>query len=244
MLQKTIADLSLVDEKYRVLYVQQADGTYQLEDDLFEDVSGLKNNNIKLKQEKLTLKQKLDELEAFKQQQIEKELLEGKKYEQLIQAKTAQYETALEAEKVKVQQLTDNLKRTALTTAVKQIATDLAGENALLLEPHIQARIQANMNDEGAVELQFLGIDGGAINQDGLINEFKQNPVFKTVIKGKRSTGGGAQGGSQGEGDTGEWAQYFDETSDSYSPSKQYELQQTNPQLHDALFAKYLAGKY
>jgi len=245
MLPKIIADLSVVEEKYRALYTKQDDGTYKLDDNVTEDVSGLKNTNVALKQEKLELKQKLEELERFKREKEEAELLNQKKYEELLKSKEETFKTELEHAKAQIQKLQDSIRQTKKAEIVNRIARELAGERAPILEPHIQSMVEVDLNEEGIPEVKFMNHSGEMINEDAVLAEFRGNKLFQAVIKGRNSTGGGAAGGADtGGADDGSYDKYFDENSPHYSPSKQYELQQSNPTLHDALFAKYLADKY
>jgi hypothetical protein len=244
MLPKVIADLSVVEEKYRVLYTKQEDGTYKLDEGVTEDVTGLKNTNIALKQEKLELKQKYEELLQFKKQKEEEELLAEKKYKELLESKETSFKTELEKAKEEITKLHNTIKQTKLDEVVTSLATELAGENALLLKPHIQQKVKVELMD-GVPEARFINDVGESINKDTLLTEFKNIKAFQAVIKGRNSSGGGAGGGAgDPSANDGSYDKYFDENSPSYSPTKQYELQQSNPQLHDALFAKYLAGKY
>ena len=245
MLPKVIADLTVVEEKYRALYTKQEDGTYKLDENVTEDVSGLKNTNVALKQEKLELKQKLEELERFKREKEEAELLNQKKYEELLKSKEETFKTELEQARAQIQKLQDSIRQTKKAEIVSRLARELAGERAPILEPHIQNMVEVGLNEEGVPEVKFMNHSGEMINEDAVLAEFRGNKLFQAVIKGRNSTGGGAAGGADtGGADDGSYDKYFDENSPQYSPSKQYELQQSNPALHDALFAKYLAGKY
>jgi len=242
MLKKYVADINTVEEKFRVLYEKQEDGTYRLIDGISEDVSGLKANANKLKQEKLDLKAKLEEYEARERARKEKELLEEKKFEDLLKAKTEAYTQELDKAAAQVAKMTEYVKKSASDAAVSKLAAELAGENAPLIQPHIAARIKVELDEEGTPQVQYLGQEGSMINQDALLEEFRGNPVFKTVLKGRNSSGGGSGGGADGGDAADEAAQeaWFNPDSPHYSPTKQWELQQKNPRLHDKFLAKYI----
>ena len=72
-----------------------------------------------------------------------------------------------------------------------KLANTLAGDSAPVILPHIISRLKYNGDS-----VKVLDKEGNlTINStEDLLNEFKTNPAFSTVLKGNQSTGGGANG--------------------------------------------------
>lgn len=246
MLKKLIASLSEVEEKYHALYTKQEDGTYKLDESIIpsniEDVTGLKNNNVALKTEKIKLQERLDELLQKEKDAEEENLEESKQYEQLLELKTKKFEEDLAAQTSKAKAAVEALKTSMLERTVTEISTTLAGEAAPLIAPHVKARLSVT-EVEGQYVVQVSDVNGNASNMtlEQLSEEFTNNKLFSSVIKGRESSGGGSgNGGSgSGEGSETEFAKYFDDKGSDYNVMKQIELEKSNKELHDKLASKY-----
>ena len=97
MLKKLIASLDDVEEKFRGLYTEQEDGTFKLDIQVegLEDVTGLKANSKKLKEEKIRLQEELDTLNQ-KMSDADEDGLEAKgEYEKLLGIKKQQFDADL-----------------------------------------------------------------------------------------------------------------------------------------------------
>ncbi len=236
--------LDSVIEKYRGLYTEQADGKFYLDEVLAAliDPAGLKKTNADLKDEKKTLKEKLEALQLKIDSEDETKLEEQKEYEKLLDIKTKQYETKLTAAEEKAKKIEGSLKTQMISTAINEIAVQLAGDNSPLIAPHLKDRFAVDLTGDKA-KLQILDKEGtpGIVTKEQLIEEFKTNKMFQPILKGRDSSGGGAQGGAGGgaQGDKSAWKDYFDPSNEKYNTEKQYELQQKDKGLHDKLVADY-----
>jgi len=249
MLKKKIAKIEDVLEKYRGLYTEQEDGTFLLDDEIVGDgdTSGMKANNEKLLAEKRRLQEEKDEL--IKQAAAAKEDDLGAKgeYEKLLALKTESWETELATEKKKNETLIEAVKKEKRESMVSEIATELAGDKAALLTPHLANRVQVEADGDG-FKVTILDINGNpsTMTKEQLGEEFKNNELFSGAILGRQSSGGGAGGGAGGNGaeDSATWENYFKPNTPEYSPMKQMELEEKNKDLHDALAAKYIGDIY
>ncbi len=245
MLKKLLATLDGLDAKYHALYLKQEDGTYKLDESMIpsnvEDVTGLKNNNLALKQEKIDLQDKLDIIAAKEKAAEEQGLSDDKKYDELLGRKTDEFNTKIKVEEDKTAKAVGSLKSSMIKSAVNSLAQRLAGDSATLLTPHLTHRFQVN-DVEGEYTLQITDVNGVASNMtvDQLAEEFKSNKLYAPLLKGRDSSGGGSGGGSGAGGDAGgNYAKYFDPAGPDYNSEKQYELEQKDKVAHDKLVKKY-----
>lgn len=245
MLKKMIASLDDVEEKYRALYTEQADGTFSLDVQIegADSAEGLKNNNYELKKEKLKLQEKLDALEKEKAKLEEQDMMDQNKFQELLEAKTK----AWEAEKTQLMEKTgtleSRLKDNALNTALKNLASELAGDRALLIEPHLKSRLTIT-GEDGDFKVQVMDGAGNPsiMTTEQLAEEFRNNAAYAPILKGRNSTGAGAGGDGDGAGSSATLAsyeKYFNPKGKEYSPTKQAELASKDKVMHDELVEKY-----
>lgn len=243
MLKHIITSLESVVEAYRPLYTKQEDGTYKLN----VDDSGLKQTNQSLKQEKQILKEKLEAIEAAKLGEEERYLRENKKFEELLKLKEESLSAATTTLESKIAQLTQDKDKLqgALTNHIKgqevaALSKTLAGDNAALIQPHIEAKLVVETVD-GVPQVSYLDDKGNpGASKESLMEAFRANPVFKSVMLGRNSSGGGSGGGEGGgQGDHASYEAAFNPNSSSYDTFKQQELKEKNPQAHDTLVKKY-----
>lgn len=81
--------------------------------------------------------------------------------------------------------------------ASQQLANDLFGKNASLMLPHIQSRLQPEINGTEAI-VRVLDETGkpSALTIDELKTEFQNKSEFAPFILGSEASGGGSNGGS------------------------------------------------
>lgn len=81
------------------------------------------------------------------------------------------------------------------------VATELAGDNAELLLPHIQKRLVAEFKD-GKVATKVLGADGevSALTTDELKKEVLSSGKFAAVVVASKGSGSGGAGSRKGAG--------------------------------------------
>ncbi len=230
MLQNNLDNLDNVDQKYQAFYTE-SDNVFVLDSELQQpDINGLKNNNSALKDEKTALRNELQEikttLSTLQAQSKEEELLEEKKYSELLTEKENSFKSALDASEATRIALVKDL----VNSEVASLAKEIAGDNAALIAPHLAG----------------LEFDNGIVYPDGLdrdsfINKFRDDPLFAPLTKTSKAAGAGAsssQGGSQ-HTDQGNLEKYFDRGNPNYSPQRQYELQQENPEMYKILEEKF-----
>jgi len=243
MLKKLVATLDGIDEKYHALYEKQEDGTFKLLIEVEgEDVSGLKANSAKIKAEKLVLQTRLEALEKASQTAEEDGLAAKGEYEKLLEIKQTQFDEQLKSANDRADTATQTLKSSLLTATINKLATDLAGDKADLLKPHIRTRLSVDENSN--VVISDINGNASTMTIDQLSEEFKKNTLFDTVLKGRQSSGGGAGGGSGSGGNESqtEWEKFYDEKNSAYSPDKQFELSEKDKELHEQLKKKFGIG--
>ncbi len=243
MLKTRIASLEEVAEKFRTFYAED-NGEFILDSDLRgEDVSGLKDTNKQLKSEKGRLKDQMDALQA-KIDASEESGLEGREeYDKLLDVKTKQFDAKYDIEVGRAERAESALKTQMINAVISEVGSTLAGENAVLLMPHLRDRFAVELVN-GDPKLQILDKDGvpGIITKDQLITEFKTNDMFKPIIKGRNSSGGGSNGGaggSSGAVDAGTWDAFFNPDGGNYDTEKQNELMKVDKNLYSKLEKKY-----
>ncbi len=119
----------------------------------------------------------------------------------------------------------EKLASELITREKKAIATELAGPNAPILEPHIQG---IEFDEEN-------GISYNGKTKEEFISEFKENKIFAPILN--QASGAGIKGTKTVQSN--DWDQYFDPSKPTYSTEKQYELQQSKPDLYNRLEKKY-----
>jgi hypothetical protein len=242
MLKVRISSLDEVAEKFKSFYTVDGD-EFVLDEDLQpEDTSGLKKTNKQLKDEKLALKTKADALQALIDASEEAGLEDKQEYEKLLDIKSKQFDVKFESMNTRAEKAEAALQAQMITSIVNEVGSTLAGENSVLIKPHLENRFAVDMAD-GTPKIQILDKDGtpGIITKEQLIEEFKTNETFKPILKGRNSSGGGSNGGSGGSGgeNTKSFEKYFDPEGSEYNTEKQYELQQSDKVLHDKLVKKF-----
>ncbi len=236
MLHKTINELTEVEEEYRSLYSENGDGGFSLNIEVEDsgvtesDVEGLKRNQQALKAEKLRLKEKLDSLEIQLNTKEESELEAKGQYDQLLQRKEEEFKEKLAQADTRADEATTLYKDSIISAELSTVANELAGERAKLLMPHLKDRITVD-DDNNLVYTD-------ASDRESLLKEFKNNDLFAPILKGRDSSGGSANG-STTSSDSVDIDRYFNPGNPEYSPMKQGEVQQDNPEMYKSLSTKY-----
>lgn len=93
------------------------------------------------------------------------------------------------------------LEEQMVTNVATGIATELAGDNAELLLPHIQKRLVAEFKD-GKVATKIRGADGevSAMTADELKKEVLSSGKFAAVVVASKGSGSGGAGPRRGAG--------------------------------------------
>jgi hypothetical protein len=184
-------------------YKKNDDGSYTLDVEGDEDTGALKRAKDHEKEQRKAAeallretKKKLDDLteehETLQTQMKTKGDERLTATEKAWQAKLAKREQELNDQLGTLQKV---LKANTVDTVAMQLATELAGDNAEIMLPHIQRRLSADIVDGKAVT-KVLGADGSvsALNPDELKKEFLSNTRFSAIVVGSKASGGGAGG--------------------------------------------------
>lgn len=192
-----------LDESVSGLYKEQ-DGKFVLNVEGMpqqEDVSGLKAKVDELLGEKKKADQAKKEAEkAAEQARIDAERNSGdieavrKSYEEQIGRDKSDWES----EKTNLMKIieTDKVDNVAMT-----LATELAGDKAEVLIPHIRSRLAVERRDDSYVTT-VIDKNGKpcASSVNDLKSEFANNNAFSGVIIASQASGGGATGSNHGSG--------------------------------------------
>lgn len=160
--------------------------------DLQKQLEAISNKNKELLNEKKQVSNKARELEAAREQEkLEKAKRDGD-FEQLLKSSEKQ-RSELEA---KLSEMTGNITKEKLQAESLKIASDLAdGANAKILARFIQERI-TYVDGEIKVLDQHGGLTVSPLEH--LKEEFKTSDDFKSLLRGIKSSGGNAVGGTSG----------------------------------------------
>lgn len=244
MLRMMIAALTDVEEKYRGLYTEHADKTFRLDVTQLPDPTGLKVTNAELIAEKKILKEAKDKLaadlaalETAASTEQAALLLKDKKFEELLALTTATNKTALEAAQAEAGQARTQLTSHINNGVIQALATKLAGVNAALITPHLGG-IAVSM--VGGIPTTTYTLNGAATTAELYEQSITSNEMFKPILQGRQSSGGGSGGGAgSGTPDTSTWDGFFNPSDKQYNLSKQIELQAKDPAAYKSLTAKY-----
>ncbi len=235
MLKKTIQDLSEVSEEYRALY-SEVDGTLTLNIEIEDTgVTGLKNNNQALKSEKLKLQARLNDLEDQMNQKTEEELASKGDYEELLATKEKAFQEKLVQANEKAEQATTLFRDSILDREVQKIATELAGDNAMLITPHLKSRLSVNEENQIAIT-DVLG-NASLLTSADLVKEFNDNEIYKPLTQ-RASSGSGASG-SETQNATTDVERYFNPQHADYSPTKQGDIEKSDPEIYKSMSSKF-----
>lgn len=103
-----------------------------------------------------------------------------------------------------------------VNNVAQEMASELGGENAAILLPHIITRLTADLTGEKPLT-RVLDKDGkpSAFSVEDLKKEISGNKLFAPVIVASRASGGGAAGGNRtGNGGAGTGQKKFSELND------------------------------
>ena len=200
------ATFDALNDAQKALYAVQADGSYQLTVEGLpspEEMNGLKAKMQELLDEKKTESDKRKQAEETARQAEETaRLAEAKKkgdFDALEKSWQDKHAREMEAVGVRNKTLESSLRKVLIDNKATELASRLAGTEAVVLLPHISSRLDVEERDGGFVTV-VRGPDGkpSALTLDDLGNEFVGNKAFASLIKVSQGNGGGAQGGSGG----------------------------------------------
>jgi len=146
------------------------------------------------------LKRSLENAKREKTEAMEK----ARKAGEDVEAVRKSLDSQMEALRKQISEAENKSRAALLDKKVTELATELAGESAPLLVPHIRGRLVVESPD-GADLVRVLGPDGkaSALSFEDLKNEFKSSKIFAPVIQAGRASGSGASEGGSSTGGAG-----------------------------------------
>ena len=199
-----------LSEELQGEYKKQDDGSYALDLEGAEDTSALKRAKDHEKAERKKAEDAAKAAQAkLEETQAELEELRTSAKggddkvsatERAWQAKLAKREKELQAQ---VDQSNKALREQMVDSVAMRMATEIAGDNAEIILPHITRRLSAEVVDGKAVT-RVLDADGAvsALKPEELQKEFLSNDRFSAIVVASRASGSGAGGGRKGGGAT------------------------------------------
>ena len=157
--------------------------------DLQAQFSAVKGKSDELLSEAKMAKQKArDAAESRERAKLDKARQEGD-FEQLLKSSESERNNLNE----QLNSLRTNISTEKVRSQAMQIAAELAdGANAELLSEFVQKRIK--YTDDGTIKVLDQNGDLTVSSLEDLKNEFTNNERYKALIRGTKSSGGGAPG--------------------------------------------------
>ena len=193
-----------LDENIKQFYTE-VDGEFILSVEGMNDDKGDKGD-AKAKEIEAILKKNnelLDELKANKRAKQELELKQKQDQEDKHKA-DGNFEALLKSAEEKIAEkeaaiksMVDKNNQSLINNTVMTMAAKLCdGSNVSLIKPHIKGRLR--IDEKGEVQILNTSGEPTVLTQDDLIGEFQQNKDYAPIIRGTKSSGGGASGGPSG----------------------------------------------
>lgn len=184
-----------LSDELKALYKSSADG-YQLSVEGMpegEDTTGLKNKINELMDEKKSVSRELQDLQA----KIEANSRQKAEDDKDIDSLKASFQAQIDELQGELNRRDEDARKSKEKSIVTELASELAGQNAALIAPHIAKRIRV---DDGKVIV--TDDNGGATisTLDHLKDEFRKNPLYAPVLSGSGASGSGANGSNGGAG--------------------------------------------
>jgi hypothetical protein len=248
-LEKTVTDLSTVDEKYRSLYVDMQDGSFSLDIEIpgYEPVDGLKSKNVELLNKLATEKAEKQRLRDEAAKKTEADLIAKNQFDQVLATRAAEFKEKQAAAAAEIERLQGSIKNSMLDAAVSRLSAELFGDSADIFKGHVANRFMV-AEENGAFKVQILDINGQPSNMthDQLAEAFKADVKLQKFIVGRDSSGGGANAGQPGTiaATDSAWDQFFDHNSGKVSLTKQLELLEKDPAMYERLSKKHEIDPY
>lgn len=192
-------------------YIKDTEGdSYTLDVDGLEDTGALKRAKEHEAQRRKDAEQKLKDAEA-KVEEAQTELADLREAKakggDAVAVETKKWEAKLAKREKELVDANGTLQKALQEQMVGNVAlglaTELAGDNAEILLPHITKRLAAEFKD-GKVSTVVLGVDGqpSATTVDELKKEVLSSGKFAAVVVASKGSGTGGAGSRKGAGGT------------------------------------------
>lgn len=182
------AEFDALPETLKMFYKVDGDShVLQIETSADDDPGELRRARDREKQAAKEAKEELTrtktELETLRKSNGDVATLE-KSWRDKTDAQKTEYEG-------KLTKVNGQLEKLLVKDAAQAIATDLAGDNAYLMLPHVEARLRANLEGESASTRVLDGAGNiSALSTDDLKKEFVANSKFSAIIVASKASGG------------------------------------------------------
>jgi len=186
----------------KVMYVLQADGSYQLPLLDYVDPAPLRNALDREREEARVAKEKVTTLEA-EVTTLKKDT--PKDVQTLRTAHDNEIKTLKDTTDGRIKTLQGELEKRLIDSTVNDLASQMTGtpQNAEVMKPHLASRVTVVWEgDVPTVKVKATnGTVGNALDdatKTALKKEFVENPVFGAIVVVSKASGGGAAGASSG----------------------------------------------
>jgi len=248
-LKKTVKSLNEVDEKFHDLYKESDEGfslIINVESGTSEDTTGLKNKNRQLLTKLNDQKAALKEYKRKESELEEKRMIENNEFDAFKESLTKKYEGEINRYKEKVESLNDIIKGSMISEQVALVGGKLFGEDAEIFKAIIESRFHAHELSEGGYQIQIKDANGHPnpnMTAEHLIDELKADSKLSKFIVGRQSTGSGANPSANSGvgGGEAEFEKYFTPHDPLFSPMRQAELADRDPEMAKRLRDKHLS---
>lgn len=181
---------ALTDEQ-KALYADNGDG-YQLAIDGLPDVTGLSKKVDELLGEKKAEQEKRRAAEEAAKKAADEQARKSGDIESLEKSWAEKLKTKEAELLAQIQERDRRLHTLLVDNEAQRIATELAGDSAALLFPHIKARLAV---EDGKTRVLDAAGKPSASSLADLTKEFRSDKLFAPVIIGSKASGtGGAEG--------------------------------------------------
>lgn len=203
--QLTAFEYTALSEELKSHYKLQGNGSYSL--DLGEgfyvydkDPIPLLNALEKEREETKKAKAAADKLEAEKRAAEAAKLTDGEEIRKHYQKELDDFKKGIAEEKrqaaAELKAQRERAASSSANTQALQLSTELFGDNAMLMLPHMQNRLKGIVNAEGNVLVQIIDPMTGTPALDQNFENFKKavstDPLFKSMVVASRGSGGSA----------------------------------------------------
>lgn len=208
----TKEEYDAMDESIQGLYIENGDEGFKLDLEDLEDTGALKRAKEHEKDARKKAEAKAREFESsMKELQDQMEELQNgasrkkgdvdsleKSYQKKMQDLEEKYREQVDG-------LTNTLKKNTVDATARQLASDLSGENAEIILPHIRNRL-AFEYENGEAKVRVLDENGEvtADTVEDLKTSYFTNDKFSPIIVGSKASGGSAAGAKGGGGAAGQ----------------------------------------
>lgn len=185
MLKYKVASLDDVEEQFRSMYEESADG-YTLKVDGVEDVSGLKSKNSELLGKLAREKEIREQLEADRRAAEEKRMQEKGEFESLYKSEREKFQQLQERyESERSERINQTREQFAMSLAV-ELSGALGDRQTALMKKELLQYVQ--MHDEGP----YFELGGFKVDADSIRSKMRTELPF--LCSGSGATGGQAPG--------------------------------------------------